>query len=734
MSKKSLAKRQFPLIVFLVLSFAWFLCVYQHISWLTVFERFGSWLISPEIHYTPMQVSGGLTAIFATIQMVILGTVASSVLLVNEENEFLKKITSIALGFGFIGLITIILAVFGVLYKVLLDLIIPVSIIGLILLKAFCLKRKHEFHSVWSFFKNIFSIWKPRRPAIDKNWLVLVLPIGLMLLFYYYSALFTPIVHWDATVYHAVIPSIMYNYHGMPLIAGTSVGLEMSANYPPLYYALGAFYYIQVGGVEEFYLKAISPTMALLTILVIYRIGKLISGETCGKISALLLSITPLFILYSMYVTSYMMYVFFMTTSFLFMFLAFEKAKAEYWILCGIFYGFSLLSNYQSLILAPLFLVVFLHLLLKERGCGWHSLEYFISIVAVAGVWYLRNLVLLGNPAFPLLYEVFGGKYVNSTMHQLIFDSIQYCSTTSYFKIANPSITEYLGTFIFDFQHFPAFCLLTFTGIGLALWKGHKMKNWIVLLVWAFWPSLLILSRIEWSFPRAFLITLPAFALFTAFSISEAINQLAYKTVSHKKTQATSCYFWSKKLVKNFIVAILFLCLLFPGLAIAITGKSTFDAPFAEPPSDPLFYVKNPGNLTIGEWYHGVKTEIWKFLNDNLKEGEKVATFESKLYYIKGGDYKYFFPLDGWEASELYQITDPAEMVQFLKEKNVKYIFDSPWTHGALWSYLPLTREDPGKNYTNFLGTVWFPVAFDPIPPLNNTEGGTVYHVGPIMP
>jgi hypothetical protein len=164
-------------------------------------------------------------------------------------------------------------------------------------------------------------------------------------------------------------------------------------------------------------------------------------------------------------------------------------------------------------------------------------------------------------------------------------------------------------------------------------------------------------------------------------------------------------------------------------LAIAITGKATYDSPFANPPSDALFYIKNPG-VKVGdwydkEWYHGVNITVWQFLNDHLKEGEKVATFENKLYYIKGGDPKYFFMLDGWKALGLYQITDPAEMIQFLRENNVTYIFTAWQTHGPLYPYLPLRF---------YLSSEWFPVVFSPDPNAieDKPHPGIIYNVGPI--
>jgi hypothetical protein len=158
---------------------------------------------------------------------------------------------------------------------------------------------------------------------------------------------------------------------------------------------------------------------------------------------------------------------------------------------------------------------------------------------------------------------------------------------------------------------------------------------------------------------------------------------------------------------------------------MAIAGKTTWDGPQAAVPSDPLFFIKNPGKPDVGEWYFGVNTVIWQFLNDHLKEGEKVATFENRLYYVKGGDPQYFFMLDGWKALGLYQITDPAEMIQFLRENNVTYIFTAWQTHGPLYPYLPLRF---------YLSSEWFPVVFSPDPNAieDKPHPGIIYNVGPI--
>jgi hypothetical protein len=195
-SKKQLA---FPLAILAVLSFAWFICVYQHRSWLIVFQLIGSWLINPEVHYTPIQVNGVLTALFATILIVILGTISSHLLLANEEDKFIKRISAIGLGLGFTGLITILLADL-VLYNSTLNVVILFSICGLILSGYFYKKGKQGILSSQSFLKDSFSIWRLGRPANAKKWLPIAFPIGIIFLLSYYQAIFAPIVHWDATI------------------------------------------------------------------------------------------------------------------------------------------------------------------------------------------------------------------------------------------------------------------------------------------------------------------------------------------------------------------------------------------------------------------------------------------------------------------------------------------------------------------------------------------------------
>ena len=708
-----------PLIILSVLIFACFLYVYQNRDWLVVLKQIGAWLVNPEIHYTPIHVKGVLPAIFATIQILILGTVASRVLLKNEEDKFLHRICAVGLGLGFTGLITISLGIFGVLYKAPLNIGILLLIVAFLLRGSLHKQRRIGLKPVWSFLRDSFSIWKIRMRLDVKSWSlfswalrkltlgnVCTMSIGIIVFLTYYQALFAPIVFWDSLVSHAVMPNIMYIHHEIPLIAGSSHGLEMSSNYPPLFYAIGAYFYIQIGGIEDFYLKAISPTMAFLTILVVYKIGKSIAGDLYGKISALFLSTTPLFILYSMFCTYYMIFVFFITISVLFMLLALKKKRFGYWIISGVFYGISLLTTYNALFLLPLFFGIPSYIFIRGRYKYKILIGYFLPIFTISGIWYIRNLILLGNPVFPYL---FGGKYANQILG-LYFDVFRDVGLLSYFGTLHPSIFEWFGGIIFNFQHFPSFSILTFVG---AMWVLlRKDRNLILLLIWALLPCIVILSGLSFIFPRYFLVAIPPFALLGALLISKVLDQLRVEKDRRLNTNNL------RSLIKYSIAIVLILIFLFPGLTVAIVGKMADDKPLGMPIDDGLYYFKNPGGGYPNGWHAWIDTKTWSWIDYHLKEGEKVATFDVVIYYIKNGDYVYFFPLDGWEAKELYHTDNPTEIVQLLRKNQVKYVFDVPWYwRPELENVLPLT---------DFLGSPWFPQIF------KFRDGSIIYNVGPI--
>jgi len=76
-------------------------------------------------------------------------------------------------------------------------------------------------------------------------------------------------------------------------------------------------------------------------------------------------------------------------------------------LLAGYLAGGAVACKYPAL----LFVVVPLAVWISLAGRSWKRLAVFLLAVFIAcGPWFVKNLALAGNPTYPLLYDVFGGR------------------------------------------------------------------------------------------------------------------------------------------------------------------------------------------------------------------------------------------------------------------------------------------------------------------------------------
>jgi 4-amino-4-deoxy-L-arabinose transferase-like glycosyltransferase len=706
-----------PLAILISLASAWLVYVYTNQTWLAAFQRVASWLASPTVNYMPVQIDGIPLAFLATVEILILGGISSNTLLADEKDTVINFISALGLGIGLMALITIVLGICWNLFQLQLNVVIILVGAGILLI-GFRRNKWKTRSSTREFLKVHFTMGKVRRPSNLGLWLLACFAIGTIFFFVFYHALLTVITHWDATVYHAVMSVIMFNNHGIPVIAGPSIGIEMSANFPPLFSALGAYYYTQIGLIEDFYLRAIPPVMGILTVLATYKIGEVLAGKRYGILSALLLAMTPLFFRYSIFATSYSTLTFFGTVSVLFLFLAIIRAKSRYWISSGVFYGFALLTSYLALYLAPFFVIALIYYFVKEKN-GFRIntktvLLLISSTLVIGGIWYLRNLVLLGNPIYPNGYTVLGGINIDPLIMETTLRGLKRSATAAFFGGEIPLLLKTVIFFTYK-THFPSISLLTI--LGITFLPTQSKKFWLL----SAWPSTLtivVLSGITWGFPRHIVFALPGFALLSALPILKALEKCAKHenpTINQSKTKLNRTRIkipFPRKtdLLRMGITVVLAIAFLFPSLTYIMGGKVGMDNIQDEPRENYLWFLENPN----AETWLALKNvfpeaEAWEWINDNVDEGEKVATIENRIYYVKNCSNDYFFYLDGWEARYLYNISQLSGILEYLNSENVKYVLDVDWAreHGH-FDILPMAQ---------FLGTPFFPkISYDGYP------------------
>ncbi|WP_455387516.1 ArnT family glycosyltransferase [Petrachloros mirabilis] len=691
---------------------AWFLVVLTNRDWIPVLGDILRWITNPQIKYSPIEVHGLALAAVATFEIWLLGALAAMVLLPVNSDKWLRRITALTWGIGFTGLVVVVLSVLQILDWGPLNLSMLYATWVFVLIQS--VKERFRIITILRDLQENLSIWSFHLRIPNRNtvfFLLVLLPIvGSM----FYHAVATPILHFDATTYHAESAKILYYNHGMPLIAGPGVGIEMSANFPPLFPSLGAFYYVQIGTVDDIYLRLIPPILAVLLLSVVYLIGTMLKDGTYGKISVLLLAFSPLFIVHSMYAIAYILLTLLVSLGCLLFLTGLKLGDRAYWVASGICLGFALLVSYQGFFFVLAFIVMISALVAShshpERFVRDWIIPFGVTAFSIGSIWYIRNWIILGNPVYPFGYSIFGGRFIDSQILSSTIAGIHDDSVFSFFGTFYPGVWDWIINLLLNRSLFPALSLFSVTGVIMA-WRQPPRQLWGELALFTLVPALVVSSTISNIFARYFTTFLPGFALLTALPLSRAIGVSEFPQLDQIA--------WVRKINRVALGIVLALILVFPTSLVAFGGKEYPPVNWALPGQNYLIFLQNPG---ISVWdavehFYGENGRSWKWLDEHLGDGLRVATYETQIYYINDGNNKSFLYLDGWEASSLYSVQNPQAMVDFLRARHVQFILDASWArHWARYSRLPLTH---------FFGDpAYFPLIYGAL------EGAPIYQVG----
>lgn len=212
-----------------------------------------------------------------------------------------------------------------------------------------------------------------------------------------------PPFYWDACTYHLAVPRFYAEAHGF-----TYLPYNTYASMP-----LGATMFYLWGMLWDGYTTANACYLAvsLLAVAVAYRLARIWLNQFYAALAAALVYFTPVFFIVQPgahvdhFVVLYgaaCLYMYFQADA--------EIRPWQRALMLGVFLGAALAIKYTSIWLLIAFLPVFIWDLIKRR-LRFRDILITVTVAFLFVVpWLIKAYVERGNPLFPLLYGVFGGR------------------------------------------------------------------------------------------------------------------------------------------------------------------------------------------------------------------------------------------------------------------------------------------------------------------------------------
>lgn len=401
---------------------------------------------------------------------------------------------SVALGFGVEGLIVFVLGIAGLLCRVAL----VIAAIGVIVLsfpvwrswgRGLCNGMQHLRHL-------------GRRKVVVRLLALLVLAVvlGPFLLLPLY-----PPTAWDSTSYHLPIAKLY--------VESQRIVTAQFLRYP-LFPQLGEMLFAAVLAFSD----AISAQLTQFVMLAVLLAGCVAFCERffsrrSGLWAAAMVASYPLVIWAASvaYIDAALMtYVFFAIYA---LEVAIQERDKKWFILCGVFAGFAAGTKYTALFFAGMLsLLVLIDAFQRRDGRG--LISYGASLLLVASPWYVRNLVIAGNPVWPFLSEVFGFWLWNPDDLRRQMQDLAHAHVVGRSLIDFLRLPWNLSQRIYLYHHEAPFSPV-FLGLPLGfLGIKHATVRRLMLIAFSFLGFWFLTTQI----PRYLLPVLPIFSILTAWA------------------------------------------------------------------------------------------------------------------------------------------------------------------------------------------------------------------------
>ncbi|MEJ2272210.1 MAG: glycosyltransferase family 39 protein [Candidatus Bathyarchaeota archaeon] len=267
---------------------------------------------------------------------------------------------------------------------------------------------------------------------------------------------------------------------------------HLSNIYLPMHLYFVVLHIFTYFGTSEIVLRLPSFIFGILSIILMYKIGKLFFGRLEGLIGAFLLSISTILIRHSQEARYYSLSAFLSLLSFFFLFKAVKEHDRKLWV--GFFFStiLAVLSHYYMIFIV-LIEVIFLGIMFAK-----YPKSFILGVKKIGKakiVLLLFGLLIISVFSFPIIQNILnqflsGSGYAGQatfgippeSFFQDLFSNFSFGYSFSYFTFLSGTLAGTLFLFVF----------FLFLLMGLVTSAKNYNDQTILLVLWIFLPAMII--------------------------------------------------------------------------------------------------------------------------------------------------------------------------------------------------------------------------------------------------
>ncbi len=267
-----------------------------------------------------------------------------------------------------------------------------------------------------------------------------VFAITVMTAATFWHGLFFPETYWDSLILYLGYGRMTFLEHAFPTKVVAQVGIGLGANYPHLFANYGAVASTMFGTWSDLHQRLAGPLAGLASTLIVYETLLAIWGRrSVAMAGAVLLRATPLFIAYSTYASDYAIAILFVTAFIYFAFVVARTQSPGSVAALTLIPAAAMHINYlMGILWVPWVLAIVLAFWPRgttsepvpdgdgesatlsedelsaaqseKRQFVWKTRQFWLIFsvgIALSLPWYVRNIVVTGNPVYSFFPNIF---------------------------------------------------------------------------------------------------------------------------------------------------------------------------------------------------------------------------------------------------------------------------------------------------------------------------------------